>query len=553
MDRIQDIAHALEDLLKGGPLEHFQERRRALNGGNAWRDGLFSEQKGVEEPRQGYAFHKGGRSELQFNIGFEDDNHFRFGVAFGIQAGQSLPDPVVVLGSRIKRFNAVLASRHDFPSLQMWHYENGKMHGPYPPRPIPDALVREGVFVFLGERVKVGNAGVTPAMLQQAKSTLESLWPLFEVVEGKDRPLPAPPGDKRVARLCWNAHNWTRPSGRPGKTSSKNAFEGVNGYGHEEWLFDWENVHEGWQYGFIQGVKRAHWGEVFDLLLYSLNTPNHTRYWVGTIEGVEVLDGTAALAASRRMERVGKLGRMRGQIEAFGLEPGTLVAHEGHNVINVRFRPAQATVFDEPVEFDHDELPMGRYVLQEPKTSQQVLYRPGPGRDKVVKRGVHTSVSQRTTYANVIDIDPVHAKWQVRLEQTVPEDLPGAKADKERVIEDHRIDLVIERDGFCAFVEIKTDPSPRKVIRAALAQLLEYAYWPDDQRCHVLLIAGALPAGSDDEDFLSMLRASFGIPVYYIHIDDGRLAGLAQRWPTWVAAHPPGGRTGAADSKSGGR
>jgi len=537
MDRIEDIALALESALAGGPLGQFHERRRALNGGNAWREGVFSERKGDSEPRQGYAFHKGGRSELQFNIGFEDGGWFRFGVAFGIQAGQSLPDPVSVLGPKIHRFNAVLAALHSFAGLRMWHYENDTLHGPYAPGPIPEVRVREGVFVFLGKRVHVGAAGVTPAIVQDAKRTLEQLWPLFELVEVKDRALPSPSGDQRVARLCWNAEGWTKPSGRPGKTPSKAAFEGVNGYGHEEWLFDWENVHEGWQYGFVQGVKEGHWGEVFDLLLYSLNTPTHTRYWVGTIGGVEVLDGKAALAASRRMERLGKLGRMRRQVEAFGLEPGTLVAHEGHNVINVRFRPTQATVFDEPVEFSRDELPMGRYILQEPKTAHQVLYRPGPDRDKVVKRAVHTSMSQRTTYANVIDIDPVHAKWQVRLEETVPEDLPGAKADKERVIENHRIDLVIEHGGVCAFVEIKTEPSPRKVIRAALAQLLEYAYWPDDQRCHVLLIAGALPAGSDDDDFLAMLRSSFGIPVHYIQIDDGRLVGLAQRWPAWVEAH----------------
>lgn len=358
--------------------------------------------------------------------------------------------------------------------------------------------------------------------------------------EGEGRALPAQVGERRIARICWNEHGWTRPSGRQGKTKSDHSFEGNTGYGHEEWLFDWENVHEGWQYGFVQGIKEGHEGQVFDLLLYTIHSPTRSRYWVGVIEGVEVITHEDALSAARRMDKSGKLERMRASIVAFGLKPKTIRAHEKNHVVNVRFRQAKTQVFDEPVHFQTKELPMGRYILQHPGVTHERLYQPGRSRDKLVKWNVNTSIVNRTTYANVVKIDPVHAKWQKSLEVTVAQDLPGAKADKEFHIDGHAVDFVIERDGIRAFIEIKTDPSPRKVIRAALAQLMEYAYWPNERRCQVLLIAGSLPAGEDDEDFLKMLRQDFKIPVHYVHIEDGRIAKLAQIWPELVKVYRVG-------------
>ena len=40
-----------------------------------------------------YAFHVGGRTELQFNIGLESgDEDLRYGVAFSLETNQTLPD-----------------------------------------------------------------------------------------------------------------------------------------------------------------------------------------------------------------------------------------------------------------------------------------------------------------------------------------------------------------------------------------------------------------------------------------------------------------------------
>lgn len=58
------------------------------------------------------------------------------------------------------------------------------------------------------------------------------------------------------ARLSYNSNDWIFPSGRNGKSNNKTTFEGVNGFGFEEWLFDERGTYNGWQYGYVEGIKQ---------------------------------------------------------------------------------------------------------------------------------------------------------------------------------------------------------------------------------------------------------------------------------------------------------
>jgi hypothetical protein len=54
-----------------------------------------------------YTFHKGGRTELQFNLGLEggpEGPDFRYGVAFSFEPSQSLPS-IEPLIPKVARFN----------------------------------------------------------------------------------------------------------------------------------------------------------------------------------------------------------------------------------------------------------------------------------------------------------------------------------------------------------------------------------------------------------------------------------------------------------------
>lgn len=81
------------------------------------------------------------------------------------------------------------------------------------------------------------------------------------------------------------------------------------------------------------------------------------------------------------------------------------------------------------------------------------------------------------------------------------------------------IDVVTEVDGEITFYELKTRPSIRLCIREALPQLLEYSFWPDDDRSNRLIIVSEAAITTDASNYLKKLRERFQLPMYYSQID----------------------------------
>lgn len=69
--------------------------------------------------------------------------------------------------------------------------------------------------------------------------------------------------------------------------------------------------------------------------------------------------------------------------------------------------------------------------------------------------------------------------------------------------------------------EIKSDLLPRTVLRQALGQLLEYAYYPNtgDNGLPIrLVVVGRTALSALDQNYLDRLRLDFGLPVEYLAI-----------------------------------
>lgn len=139
-----------------------------------------------------WAFHHGGRTELQFNIGYADDgnnDNLRYGVAFSFERSQTLPS-IDVLVPKVKLFNDFMSlNAVDFGDMRMWHYDEDGRSEDRPAGPIPSALVRDGVFVFMGNR--------QPPRKIDYESVLDDfdrLLPLYRYVEsgGATSPVPLP-------------------------------------------------------------------------------------------------------------------------------------------------------------------------------------------------------------------------------------------------------------------------------------------------------------------------------------------------------------------------
>jgi len=128
-----------------------------------------------------WAFHNGGRKELQFNIGIEHPNdvdELRYGVAFSLETSQSLPK-IDILFSRIKLFNDFMQLySEEYSDMRMWHYRGEKRSLDYMPASIPHELVTTGTFIFLGKRQPLVHLDYEAII-----DDLDRLLPLYKYTE----------------------------------------------------------------------------------------------------------------------------------------------------------------------------------------------------------------------------------------------------------------------------------------------------------------------------------------------------------------------------------
>lgn len=182
---IPRIADKLNELAPPHQIGNLQEIRRQFKKLNR-RPGnkIFS----VQTKFDGWAFHHGGRKELQFNIGKDKDDSLRHGVAFSFELSKALKS-IDVLVPKVKLFNDFMElSAGEFSDMRTWYYDDGRSKD-RPPGPIPSALVKEGVFVFLGNRQPIKKIDY-----EKILDDFDRLLSLYMYVEsdGTTEPVPFP-------------------------------------------------------------------------------------------------------------------------------------------------------------------------------------------------------------------------------------------------------------------------------------------------------------------------------------------------------------------------
>jgi hypothetical protein len=133
-----------------------------------------------------YAFHYGGRKELQFNVGLETMNattYLRSGVAFSLERGKSLPDPSIMV-PKVRRFNEFLRINSEkFRDLLMWTWPYPHRHNKrspnYTPMPVPPELIKPRILIVLGRLQQIDNIDIELIL-----TDFDRLLPLYEFVEG---------------------------------------------------------------------------------------------------------------------------------------------------------------------------------------------------------------------------------------------------------------------------------------------------------------------------------------------------------------------------------
>lgn len=325
-----------------------------------------------------------------------------------------------------------------------------------------------------------------------------------------------------ITRVCYNSSNWQRPTGDA--VEAPNTYRAINGYGHEEWLFRFEWQIGGWQYGFLQGVNKG-WearldrGErIADVVIFTIDEQRRRRY-VARIRDLEFLDEAQGTAVLDHYKKVGWYDLMLKEIEAVQGRREGLVGNAdwAPYILNVRFRPEEVEWYpvdtfaaegDPVLSFNRYQLiDIGESVaLPDPVFNNGLRRRKGLDTPPVQTPYVRKGIASR-------ECSPEHAMIQRALHEELKTEYPGGRIS----FEENFVDVTVLTKQEKLLFEIKSDYSTRKVLRQAIGQLLEYAYYSGEQSgLKLRLIAvGRTSLSVEDDQYLEYLRNSFGLPLEY--------------------------------------
>lgn len=178
---INQIANVINIRSKNFKIGKLQELRKKINKLNRQPGEKIFWDKTIKD---GYAFHYGGRKELQYNIGKIGIN-YRHGVAFSLERSQSLPDPTTILSPKIDRFNEYMSEFYEkkYSDMMLWIWDNNtKKYFNEKAGQIKNEFVHQGAFFFFG-KIQKENSFSYDEILKD----FDRLLPLYEYVESENK------------------------------------------------------------------------------------------------------------------------------------------------------------------------------------------------------------------------------------------------------------------------------------------------------------------------------------------------------------------------------
>ena len=342
----------------------------------------------------------------------------------------------------------------------------------------------------------------------------------------------------RFSKICWNYNGWCKPSGLVGKSPDKKSYERKNKFGHEEWLFDFDKLIDGYHYAALQPIGKfrdVYIGKTFDIHLYSVNSKEKQWYWVASIRNVEAVDRTHEADAIKAYRKNGWLDEMAGDLNAIGAnEKKFLASVRSDGLFNVRFKPEDVVWFGaEPVPFEpREKITHTRYTLLTANSvvSDKVWLPTAPTSNTKpalnfggkTNKGKHSGKRGSNQQA-AIQCLQLHTDIQNSLLKYLKKTNPGYKKvelEVGKTGDGSSVDLVMRRaNGMDVFYEVKTYASAKLCIREAVGQLMEYSYYPDCALASELVIVSQAPLGDEGKRYVKLLNKKFSIPVSYMQFD----------------------------------
>ena len=325
------------------------------------------------------------------------------------------------------------------------------------------------------------------------------------------------PAAGKLCRICWNTEHWRRPS-LSAAAFETNSYVHTHGFGHEEWLFNFEWMIDGHRFAFLQPINKfrdTYEGTTFPILLYTL-TPERTFLAVGVLHNVYIPTKSELQAVFAQFEQNAWIEQMRADLTRINVPTTMLESPEPWELANIRFTPKDVHRLDPMPAFTPGKggapLITNRYMPfnwdgalgfvagGSSADDLGVLSEGDPRRSEALRQ----RAAQQGT-----EIDPKHVRMQNRLFVALK------KRHAVVTYEENFIDLCGRDPGCVTYYELKTDPTARMCIRNALGQLLDYSYYKESAQAECLVVVGETPATSADRRYLEVLRTQFGLPIKY--------------------------------------
>ncbi len=483
-----------------------------------------------------YAYHAGGRSDLQLNIGAEwlDDREiFRYGVGFSLYPNQSQPDPMNFLPPKIKALNEYIKkNKSTFDDLWMWHYDSPDGHNRsdnFPVGPIPPEWETFENFIFIGKFINKPLSEANTDDIQSMLALLERLAPVVEYVEAQYHHFKPAHDGNRISRICWNDNGWVEPSGWPGKSTDPKSHEGKYGYGHEEWLCDTSKTIDGFHYAFLEsvrGLEESAEDKVYNIDLFTVDGRTAKRYAVGIIRNVEIVGHERADEIVAEYERRGWMQLMDQQIEAVQAIRSEFSQNEGFKLFNIRFMPQDLQLFESYRLIEDNRIAKShRYELMHKHAeiglanpmNDAIAFEPDASREPDVDDSIETTIYHREP--KPVENLYLHKKVRDRLKNYLIDQYGFCVGKECGTGQGTSVDVIRVRQGRRIYYEVKVYSSIKASIREALGQLLEYSDWPDTNHAKAMVVVGVAPLCNESRGYLDSLRSRYKLPLYYQQFD----------------------------------
>ena len=308
---------------------------------------------------------------------------------------------------------------------------------------------------------------------------------------------------EKIARICWNTHEWKRPSGSEGKSRSDSTYENRIGFGHEEWLLDESKIVDGYHFAFLQPMNaQVHIGKVYDIHLFTIS-PDNRKVYIGCLRNAEGVTPEESNKIFRLYKANGWLQEMKDEVILAG---GIVRGFQPRFLFNVKFKFSEANInLSNPPIIKSDSI-WHRYNLMDKR---------GDFEFELDEDGncqtLNTFEFWRSNKAGDILINPMHKKMQNAVKALLEKDYVHLYFEKDHV---DMKGQPKDGDDTWHYFEFKTY-SAKRCIREALGQILEYAHYPSKARAQKLFIIGPEKPDNQDIAYMKMLRETYHLPIWY--------------------------------------